>query len=246
MYRLAFASLALCLAPSAFAQDAMTQLGAHVHGASTLSIAADPASGQLTLEMEGPAYNVYGFERAPQSPEEIALVARVHASLTQASPVSLTAAAGCVWQSAEVIGGPAQSESGHDHGSHGDDEHDHHDHGHEAHDHHDHGDDHDAHDHDAHRHDHEAEHHNDHGHDHGHGHDAHNDHGSEEDEGHGHSEVLLRWNFQCENADVLEQVDATGLFERMGGLETLDAQFFDGERAAAADLTPVRPVIQLG
>jgi hypothetical protein len=241
MYRLAFATLALSAAPAAVAQDAMTQLGAHVHGASTLAIAADPSTGVLTIEMEGPAYNLYGFERDPQSEEETALIARIAASVTDSSPFALTARAGCTWRNAEIIGGPGQSGDAHDHDAH--------DHGH------DHGDDHE-HDHDALGHDHDEGHdhghdddhdhgeHHDHGHDDGHDHHQDHDHGHAHDEPHGHdhdaehthSDVLVRWNFQCETVSALDRVDTALLFERLASLESLDAQFFDGARAAAGDL----------
>jgi hypothetical protein len=236
MYRLAFATLALSAAPAAFAQDAMTQLGAHVHGASNLAIAADPETGALTIEMEGPAYNLYGFERDPQSDEETALVARVRASLTDSSPFALTAAAGCTWRDGEVIGGPGLAEDAHDH-DHGDD------HGHDdGHDH-AHGDDHgDAHDHGEHHdhgHDDTHDHHQDH--DQGHAHDDSHDH----DHDHSHSDVLVRWNFQCQTVSAIDRVDAAGLFERLPPLESLEAQFFDGVRAAAADLTRERTAFSI-
>jgi hypothetical protein len=52
--------------------------------------------------------------------------------------------------------------------------------------------------------------------------------------------VLVRWNFQCEAVSSIDRVDAAMLFERLPSLESLDAQFFDGDRAAAADLTRER------
>jgi len=191
MYRLAFASLVLAASPAAVAQDAMTQLGAHVHGASTLAIAADPNTGVLTIEMQGPAYNVYGFERAPQNAEEAQMVERIHAGLLGGDQFALSDRAGCTWQDGDIIGGAAHT---------------------------DHEDDHDGHD---------------HGQDHSH------DHGDED----GHSDMLVRWSFQCEAPGALDRVDAAGLFEILPTLESLDAQFFDGVRAAAGDLTRQRPTL---
>lgn len=152
MHRLILASLtlsatSLAFASTAEAQDAMTQLGAHVHGESLLSVGLDPASGELVIEMSGPAYNLYGFEREPASAEEEAIEASVRETLSGGALFTLSPRAGCSFEMA-AFGG----EDEHDHADHGHDEHDHdeHDHGdHHSHDeHHDeHHDDHDEHSH---------------------------------------------------------------------------------------------------
>ncbi len=226
MKRLLLASLAMTLAPSALAQDAMTQLGTHEHGSSELSIAIDPASGQLLLEMSGPAYNVYGFERAPRSDAELELVNTAHTALLRGDQFAFTDAAGCVWVNTEVSGGPVID--GHSHGH----DHDAHDHGDE----HDHGEEHDD--------EHHA--HDDHAHDDHHDHDDHDehDHGGHDhgDEG-GHSDMLVTWNFQCERAGALNRIDAATLFEVLPSLESLNTQFFDGTRAEATTLTRERTAL---
>ncbi len=235
MSRILMASLMLTAAPAALAQEEMTQLGAHVHGIGELALAMDPTSGELAIEMSGPAYNVYGFERAPRNEEETARVDAAHAGLLAGDQFIFAPAAGCTWIDTEIFGGPVigdEHDHGHDH-DHGD-----HDHGHD-HDEHDHGDHHD-HGHDDHGHDHhDDEHsHDDHGHD-DHGHDDH-DHNHEDHahgEEHSHSDMLVRWRFTCEVPSAFDRVDATGLFDVLPSLTTLNVQFFDGSRADAGELT---------
>lgn len=147
MHRLILASLtlsatSLAFATTAQAQDAMTQLGAHVHGESLLSVGLDPASGELVIEMSGPAYNLYGFEREPASAEEEAIVARVREALSDGALFTLSPRAGCGFETA-AFGG----EGDHEHADHEHDEHDHGDHDHAHHDHDEHHDDHDEHGH---------------------------------------------------------------------------------------------------
>lgn len=92
----------------------------------------------------------------------------------------------------------------------------------------------DAHDH---SHEHEDSHdHGDHDHDHAHEHGEGHDHDS-----HGHADVEAMFVFTCEDAAALERLSADGLFAAFPTLETLDAQFYDGARSAAASLTPSRP-----
>lgn len=148
MHRLILASLTLSATPLAFAstaqaQDAMTQLGAHVHGESLLSVGLDPASGELVIEMSGPAYNLYGFEREPASAEEEAIVARVRETLSGGALFTLTPRAGCSFASAAFGGDDEHDHGDHDHAHHDHDEHDRGDH----HGHDEHHDDHDEHSH---------------------------------------------------------------------------------------------------
>ncbi len=62
-------------APAATAQAGFDQRGAHEHGRVTLNVAVDGST--LSLELEAPAINVIGFERAPRSAEEKQRVASV-------------------------------------------------------------------------------------------------------------------------------------------------------------------------
>ncbi|WP_421857061.1 ZrgA family zinc uptake protein [Oceanicaulis sp.] len=233
--RLGIACLTACfLASPALAQNAepMRQLGAHVHGAAQLAIAADP-EGAVLAELTTPAFNLYVFEHTPETPEERAVVEQAARTLASASMITLSSAAQCTLTGTQVGGGPADaSDDHHDH------DHDHHhDHEHE----HEYGHAHDA-DHEHMHHDGSAhhEHHDDHDHhDHGDHHD-HNDHA-----GHGHADVVVSWTFECARPERLSDVDLSGLFEAFNQFETLEVQYFDGARAAAQDLTPARSVLRL-
>ncbi len=220
MYRLFLASLtlsatSLAFASAAQAQDAMTQLGAHVHGESLLSVGLDPASGELVIEMSGPAYNLYGFEREPASAEEDAIVARVRETLSGGRLFTLSPRAGCSFETAAFGGEDNHDHEGHEHADHGHDEHDHGDHDHAHHDH-------DEHDHSDH-----------------HSHDEHHDDHDERS----HSDVQISWSYQCETPAALVRIDAAPLFAALTSLEELDASFFDGDRAAAQALTRTRSAL---
>lgn len=209
MSRILIAGLMLSASSTAFAQEEMTQLGAHVHGVADLAMAMDPGTGELVMEMTGPAYNIYGFERAPQNEEEANRVDAAHAGLLRGDQFVFSDAAGCVWIDTEVTGGPIINghDHGHDHGDHGHDEHGHDEHSHDDHDH------------------------------EGHDHHGHGDHDHAHDEGHGHSDMMVRWRFDCEGAAEFNSVDATVLFDVLPSLTTLNVQFFDGTRADADGLT---------
>jgi len=141
--RLAIACLTACLLSTpALAQDGMRQLGAHVHGAAQLAIAAD-SDGAMLAELTTPAFNLFVFEHAPETDEERAVVAAAAQTLASDSMITFSRAAGCTLGETRISNGP-DADAHHDH------EHDHgeEDHVHaegEAHDHdHDHNHDHDG------------------------------------------------------------------------------------------------------
>lgn len=129
-----FAAAAAALTSAASA-DAQTprQLGAHVHGDAELAVALDRENGALLVELSGPAYNLYGFERAPQGDDEHAIVDAANARLQAGGLIAFSQAAGCSLVETAISGGPG--------GDHAHDDHGHDDHGHDGHDHdgHDHG-----------------------------------------------------------------------------------------------------------
>lgn len=136
MIRLASAAAILVAIP-AFAQDdhfggETRERGAHVHGAGELTVAAD-ADGAVLAELSSAAWNLLGFERAPETDaERAALADALEALETRAAP-AFSNRAGCTLQTLDIEGGPQdETADGHDH----DAEHDHaHEHGHEhAHD----------------------------------------------------------------------------------------------------------------
>lgn len=197
----------------------MRQLGAHVHGAAALDVAVDAGTGAALVVLSGAAYNFFGFERAAANDEDRAAIDEAYAAF-ELAPVAFPAAAGCTLATVEIEGtrgGHGQS-NGHSNG---------HDHGH-GHDDHDHG--HDDHEHDDHDHD---------DHDHEHGHDDHAEAGRYA----GDSDLVISWTYACQTAARADQLDAGGLFDAFGRLETLQASFVSGNRAGAATLTRGSAVI---
>lgn len=98
--------------------------------------------------------------------------------------------------------------------------------------------DHDAEDHhhdedDAHDHDHDHA-HDDHDHEHEHDHDA-----------GGHADIVVSWSYACANTGAINRVELGGLFGAFPAFETVETQFFDGARAAAADLTGANPTLRI-
>lgn len=152
--RFGIACLTACLLSSpALPQsaDPMRQLGAHVHGAAQLAVAAD-ADGAVLAELTTPAFNLFVFEHAPETPEERAVVAQAARTLASPSMLALSSAAQCTLTGTQVGGGPTDASGEHDHEAEHEHMHEdasaHHDHN----DHHEHHDDHDHNDHAGHGH----------------------------------------------------------------------------------------------
>ena len=137
------------------------QLDAHDHGHSRVNIAL--SGNEVLIELISPAANVIGFEHAPRTEDDHALIDAAVKQFKHGDEVFLMSdAAGCVQQDADIESSLLE-DADHDdhHDEHDDDAHDvHHDeHDDDAHDdHHDEHDDdaHDEHDDDAHG-DHEGE-----------------------------------------------------------------------------------------
>lgn len=133
-----FATLLLAAAPLA-AQDAaqpFKQEGKHVHGQVTLNLALE--NDVLAVEIEAPAINVVGFERAPRDAAEQQAVRDAAAWLGGGRALlGVPAAAGCRRIEASVTAPEWSAAEGKDSGKHDhshDHDHDHdHDHGDEAH-----------------------------------------------------------------------------------------------------------------
>jgi hypothetical protein len=235
---LASTALAALAHGAAFAQDSeVRQLGAHVHGEARLSVAIDPASGLALAELSGAAWNFYGFERAPETDEERETIASVNAALSEPGLIAFPERAGCTLAETEIAG--SGGDHGHDHAHDGDHGHDHeadHDHGHEGHEAH-------ASEHD---HDHGHEDHEDHASEHDHAHDEHgHDHGDHDHAEHAHTDIAVSWTYQCERAEAASRFDAAGVFTALPRLESVEAEAFDGTRAAVRTLTPDDAVITL-
>lgn len=84
----------------------------------------------------------------------------------------------------------------------------------------------DVHDHDVH----------DHGHDHGDQDEA--GHGDHSDDPHDHADVTVSWTYQCARAQAADRFDVQGLFDALPRLERVEAEAFDGRRAAVRTLMP--------
>ncbi len=107
--------------------------GAHEHGVARVNLAIEGA--EATLEFTSPAAEIYGFERAPRTPEEEAQRAegleKVATRLDEA--IRFAPALACEFAALEVGTEAGDHDHDHDHGhdDHGQDDHAHdHDHGH--------------------------------------------------------------------------------------------------------------------
>ncbi|GHG73937.1 hypothetical protein GCM10010919_27220 [Alishewanella longhuensis] len=80
-----------------------TQLGAHVHGAATLTLVLE--GNELQLALQSAAYNIVGFEHAPSSTEQKQEVALALDNLAQGAWFALNREASC-----EIQGGDANTD----------------------------------------------------------------------------------------------------------------------------------------
>jgi hypothetical protein len=132
MKTLATVILTSCIAVPAFAQETR-EMGAHVHGVSTLQVAVE--DGTLSLDLTSPGMDIVGFEYAASTDADKDVVATaVRQLLNPDNVVALPDTAGCRLSAAS-----AHLHFGEDH----DEEHDDHGAEHDGHD--DHAADHDDH-----------------------------------------------------------------------------------------------------
>ena len=80
--------------------DEFTQLGAHVHGAATLTLVLE--GNELQLALQSAAYNIVGFEHAPSTAEQKQEIALALDNLAQGKWFSLNREANCEIQSADA------------------------------------------------------------------------------------------------------------------------------------------------
>ena len=231
------------------------------HGHSRVNIAL--SGNDVLIELISPAANVIGFEHAPKTEDDHALIDAAVEQLGHGDEVFLLSdAAQCVQQDTEIESSlledgdhdehhdddHSDAEEGHD-DHHKEEEHDDH-HDDDAHDdHHKEGDD-DAHD-DHHKED-DDDAHDDHhkeGDEDGHGdhHDEHDDdaHGDHDDhEGESHSEFHVTWAFSCSKPEQLKSIDVK-LFALYSGFEEIDVSLAGDNRQDAYELTPESTRIDL-
>ena len=200
------------------------QLDAHDHGHSRVNIAL--SGNEVLIELISPAANVIGFEHAPRTEDDHALIDAAVKQFKHGDEVFLMSdAAGCVQQDADIESSLLEDA---DH----DDHHDEHDD--DAHD-----DHHDEHDDDAHddHHDEDDDGHDDH-------HDEHDDDAHGDHEGESHSEFHVTWAFNCSKPEQLTSIDVK-LFALYSGFEEIDVSLAGDNGQEAYELTPESTRIDL-
>ncbi len=207
--------LAVAAAFSSSTSLAQTErdLDSHEHGSAALNVAIDNSS--VIIELDTPWNNLVGFEHAPSTEEQHALVDNSMATLNQPDQMFTFNGASCEATETVVESTLAMEDEHHD--DHDDDHKD-------ADGHDDHDDDHDDHD-DDHK---DAD-----------GHDEHDDHDHDDHDGEGetHSEVLVSYAFNCDNIGQLTSIDVN-LLEIWSGFEDLDVQLIGPGGQTAVELSP--------
>ena len=217
-----YLSLATLIVGTTSVLNAQTEreLDSHVHGLANLNVAIFDSS--LLVELESPWDNMVGFEHAPSTDEQRAMVADALKNLNTPDNLLVVQGGNCLLQEAVVDSTLSMTSdedaAGHDH----DDEH------HDEHDHDKHDDDkHAEHDHDKHDDDEHAEHHDEHDH-----------------EADTHSAVLATYRYECEEIAKLAAIDVT-LFSVWSGFEELDVQVVGSQGQTQVELNPDNTMIDL-
>ena len=214
--------IALLVLGIAFAQDeegTFVEEDAHEHGAALLNVAQE--EDVLSVEFISPAVNIVGFEYQPGTAEEEEMVETAITDLADGAALfAPSSAAECVLLAADVEGMEEHSDK-HDDEEHGDE------HGDEEHSDEDHDDEHGDEDHDE-----------EHGDEHGdEDHDEEHAEGEEHgDEAETHSEFHATYEFSCENATELVDLELSELFTLYPGIEDLDVQYVMDSGQGAAEL----------
>ncbi len=109
------ATAALLVSGAAAHADEFQQRGTHVHGKVTVNIVV--AANRLSAELDAPAINVVGFERAPKDATEKKIVADATAWLKSGRNVlGVPAAAACKLAATDVTVPEWEAARDHDHG----------------------------------------------------------------------------------------------------------------------------------
>ena len=222
----------------AYATQKGSNLDAHVHGLSELTIAMDDHV--LDIQFASPAMNLLGFEYKATSDKDIATVKKVESLLLKPNQLFSLSDAGCTHVNTTFdLSDHIDTE---DHKQH----HDHEDHhGHKKHqDHHDHEEhkEHQAHtDHDDHH-----EHHKDHdGHSDHNDHDDHAEHSDHKDHGsESHSEIVANYSYYCKDTSKLSKISVS-LFKVFPGIYEIEAFWVTSKQQGSTLLKPSRSVITL-
>jgi hypothetical protein len=187
-------------------------LDSHEHGAATMNVALEGAA--IFIELDTPWNNLVGFEHAPSTDEQRALVDAALAKLEQPTELFSFNSADCTATEMAIDNSMSDDE-------HHDDEH-----AHEEHDEH-HDDEEHAHKDDDEHHDEEHAHKDD-----DEQHDEHHD-----DEEGSHSEVRASYSFTCEDVSKLSTIDVD-LLTLWSNIEDLDVQMIGPGGQSSAELSP--------
>jgi hypothetical protein len=217
----------------AYAIQKGSNLDAHVHGLSELTIAMDDHV--LDIEFASPAMNLLGFEYKATSDKDIATVKKVESLLLKHNQLFLLSDAGCTH--VKTTFDLSDHIDAEDHKQYQDHE-DHH--GHKKHK--DHHDEHQAHnDHDKHH-----KHHKDHdGHSDHNDHDDHAEHSDHKNHGSdSHSEIVANYSYHCKDTSKLSKISVS-LFKIFPGIHEIEAIWITSMQQGSTLLKPSSPVIAL-
>ena len=225
----------------AYAIQKGSNLDAHVHGLSELTIAMDDHV--LDIQFASPAMNLLGFEYKATSDKDIATVKKVESMLLQHDQLFSLSDAGCTHVNTTFnLSDHIDTE---DHKQHQDHE-DHH--GHKKHQ--EHKDHHDYEEHKEHQahtdHDDHHEHHKDHdGHSDHNDHDDHAEHSDHKDHGsESHSEIVANYSYHCKDTSKLSKISVS-LFKVFPGIYEIEAIWITSMQQGSTLLKPSRSVITL-
>jgi len=217
------------------------ELGAHEHGAAELMIAW--SSSDVAIDLETPSYNILGFEYAPSSDEEKALLAESMAALESGELLMLSPDAGCTVISVDIQTSFEEKDHNEDEEGHNEDEEGHNE------DEEGHNEDEEGHNEDEEglnedeeglNEDEEGLNEDEEGH-------------NEDEEGHNeddhdeeiHSDIDVSYNLECEQPENIASLDASQLFAQFPNFEDIQVQWISDTEQSAADLTPDNPVLEL-
>ena len=261
---------ALLLTNASFAQDeGFVDADAHEHGVALMTLVVE--NDTLTMDFISPAINIVGFEYAPKTDEEKALVDQALIDLGNVDNLlSFSNGASCSMVSNNIASELSDAD-GHDDEHHeGEEEHhegedEHHDEDgeeehHEGEEEHHEGEEEEHHDEDGEEHhegeeehhdedgeEHhegeEEEHHDEDGEEHHEGEEEHDEHGHEEEES-VHSEFHASYTFTCNNVNRLAEIDLKGLFEQYPNVLDLDLQYVTEDTQGAAELNASQSVLK--
>ena len=207
----------------------------HVHGVVELGVVVE--GGTVAVSLDAPLSDVVGFEHAPENDEQLELVRRAAATLSNPDAMfGLADSASCTISDTSIDGPAYVLEhlgddaagtvlSDHDHDEHAEaDDHDHDEHE-EAGDH-----DHDEH---AEAGDHDHDEHEESG---AHDHDEHEEAGEHDhDDVEQHAEVIANYEWECANASDLDSL-ALRFTENFAGVETIEIQILTSAGAQVLTL----------